>query len=60
MVHAARTCCDHHDVDKIKQDWEAMLQPDSEMTKECHDAMYDALCAHCDPDTVSAKHIASV
>ena len=54
MQHAARTCCDVHDVEKIRKEWEAMAQSsDTGMTKICHDALKDALCSHCDPDIVS-------
>ena len=54
MQHAARTCCDHHDAERIQEEWKALFYQDpTSMTKVCHDALSEAFCSHCDPDIVS-------
>lgn len=52
MEHAARTCCDHHDTERIGGVIET-LRTTTEVSEGCLDELKNAICAHCDPDTGS-------
>jgi len=54
--HAGRTCCDNADTSSIRLKFEAArvrALEESSVSKECLNAVADALCYYCDADFVS-------
>ena len=55
--HAGRTCCDNADTSSIRLKFEAArvrALEESSVSKECLNAVADAICYYCDADFVSA------
>lgn len=55
MEHSARTCCDHHDTNRLRSMYETLRQK-TEVSKECLGLMENAICSHCDPDMGSGVY----
>ena len=49
MMHAARTCCDDKDAEKIMTEVKHIAKK-TMISKPCAEAMESAMCSHCDPD----------
>ena len=52
MMHAPRTCCDHHDAEKIKNQYN-WVKHETLISEQCLSELQNAMCSHCDPDMVS-------
>ena len=52
MEHAARTCCDKDDTDRLRGMYETLRQK-TDISPDCLKLMDNAICSHCDPDMVS-------